>query len=314
MRSSGEHTKAYVAIGVAMVSISFASIFIKWSESAPFVIASYRLGITCLILLPFLLYYGGVKVMLSFRRDEWLLILLSGVALSFHFGLWITSLGLTLVSTSVILVTSHPIFVAGVSHFLLKERVRKVAAVGIVIAFAGVCVISLNDYRIGGDSLIGDLLAFLGGLCAGIYFLSGRVARRTIPLTPYVFSVYGISALVLLVSAIVVGDEVVVTDSGELTLFLLMAIVPTIFGHTMFNYALKKVPAHIVSTSVLGEPVGASLLAYLLLPGEVPSAWIMLGGALVVGGLYIVLTRGMSGNGARKDPQASKDTAPANAP
>ena len=105
-----------------------------------------------------------------------------------------------------------------------------------------------------------------------------------------------------------------VTDSGELTLFLLMAIVPTIFGHTMFNYALKKVPAHIVSTSVLGEPVGASLLAYLLLPGEVPSAWIMLGGALVVGGLYIVLTRGMSGNGARKDPQASKDTAPANAP
>ena len=217
-------------------------------------------------------------------------------------------------STSVILVTSHPIFVAGVSHFLLKERVRKVAAVGIVIAFAGVCVISLNDYRIGGDSLIGDLLAFLGGLCAGIYFLSGRVARRTIPLTPYVFSVYGISALVLLVSAIVVGDEVVVTDSGQLTLFLLMAIVPTIFGHTMFNYALKKVPAHIVSTSVLGEPVGASLLAYLLLPGEVPSAWIMLGGALVVGGLYIVLTRGMSGNGARKDPQASKDTAPANAP
>ncbi len=252
--------------------------------------------------------------MLSFRRDEWLLILLSGVALSFHFGLWITSLGLTLVSTSVILVTSHPIFVAGVSHFLLKERVRKVAAVGIVIAFAGVCVISLNDYRIGGDSLIGDLLAFLGGLCAGIYFLSGRVARRTIPLTPYVFSVYGISALVLLASAVVVGDEVVVTDSGELTLFLLMAIVPTIFGHTMFNYALKKVPAHIVSTSVLGEPVGASLLAYLLLPGEVPSAWIVLGGALVVGGLYIVLTRGMPGNGARKDPQAGKDSAPANAP
>ncbi len=297
MRSPGEHTRAYLAIGVAMVSISFASIFIKWSESAPFVIASYRLGITCLILLPFLLYYGGVKSILSFRKDEWALILLSGVALSFHFGLWITSLSLTLVSTSVILVTSHPIFVAGVSHFLLKEHVRKVAAVGIVVAFAGVCIISLNDYRIGGDSLMGDLLAFLGGLCAGIYFLSGRVARRTVPLTPYVFSVYGISALVLFASAVLVGDDVVVTDGTELTLFLLMAIVPTIFGHTMFNYALKKVPAHIVSTSVLGEPVGASLLAYLLLPAEVPSLWIVLGGALVVGGLYIVLTRGMPKNG-----------------
>ncbi len=120
MRELGEHTKAYLAIGVAMVSISFASIFIKWSESAPFVIAAYRLGITCLILLPFLFYFGGLRAMRSFRRDEWALILLSGVALSFHFGLWITSLGLTLVSTSVILVTSHPIFVAGVSHFLMK--------------------------------------------------------------------------------------------------------------------------------------------------------------------------------------------------
>lgn len=293
MWREGEHARAYLAIGVAMVSISFASIFIKWSESAPFVIASYRLGITCLILLPVLLYSGGHKSILMFRKDEWAIVLLSGVALSFHFGLWIVSLSLTLVSTSVILVTSHPIFVAAVSHFVMKERVRKVAAVGIAVAFAGVCIISVNDYTSGGDSLLGDLLAFVGGLCAGIYFLSGRVARRTIPLTPYVFSVYGISALILFVSAVAVGDDYIVTDGRELTLFLLLAIIPTIFGHTMFNYALKKVPAHIVSTSVLGEPVGASLLAFLLLPGEVPSAWIIVGGALVVGGLYIVLTRGM---------------------
>lgn len=302
MGPDGEHTRAYLAIGVAMVSISFASIFIKWSESAPFVIASYRLGLTCLILLPVLVYSGGIKSILGFSRDEWALVILSGVALSFHFGLWIVSLSLTLVSTSVILVTSHPIFVAAVSHFIMKEYVRKVAAVGIAIAFAGVCVISINDYTVGGDSLVGDLLAFLGGLCAGIYFLSGRVARRTVPLTPYVFSVYGLSALILFVSAVAVGDDFIVTDGRELTLLLLMAVVPTIFGHTMFNYALKKVPAHIVSTSVLGEPVGATLLAYLLLPGEVPSAWIILGGALVVGGLYVVMTRGMP-SGARAEDE-----------
>src|SRR4030042_632240 len=303
MRLEGEHARAYFAFAVAMVSISFASIFIKWSESPPFVLASYRLGLTCLILLPILVYTGGHKTILSFRRDEWAIVLLSGVALSFHFGLWIVSLSLTLVSTSVILVTSHPIFVASVSHFIMKEHVRKVAAVGIVIAFTGVCVISLNDYAAGGSSLLGDLLAFVGGLCAGVYFLSGRGARRTMPLPPYVFSVYGISAFILLVSAVAVGDDYIVTDGRELTLFLLLAIIPTIFGHTMFNYALKKVPAHIVSTSVLGEPVGASLLAYLLLPGEVPGVWIVLGGALVVGGLYIVLTRGFEG--VKAEPQAN---------
>ncbi len=290
MRSSGEFSKAYLAIGVAMVSISFASILIRWSESPPFVIAYYRLGFTCLILLPFLIWYGGLSEIRSFSRRDWLLVILSGVALSFHFGLWIVSLSLTLVSTSVILVTSHPIFVAAISHFLMNEKVKKIAAIGIVVAFSGVVTISLSDYSEGGDNLVGDLLAFLGGICAGVYFLSGRVARQRVSVLPYAFTVYGLSAVILMCSAAIVGDGLLVTDDREIILFLLMAIVPTIFGHTMFNYALKKVPAHIISTSVLGEPVGASILAYLLLPGEVPGILIIAGGCLVVLGLYIVLT------------------------
>jgi drug/metabolite transporter (DMT)-like permease len=181
-----------------------------------------------------------------------------------------------------------------VSHFLLGERVKRVAAVGIVIAFSGVCVISAADYGEGSDTLLGDLLAFLGGLCAGIYFLSGRLARQRVSLGPYVLSVYSLSAIMMLAAAAVAGDELLVLDGREMSLFLLLAIVPTILGHTLFNYALRRVPAHIVSTSVLGEPVGASILAFVLLPGETPGPWIVLGGALVLGGLYIVLARGMA--------------------
>lgn len=287
------NSRAFLAIAIAMVSISFASIFTKWSDSPPFIIAGYRLALTCAMLLPVMVLTGGFSELKSFNRKEILLILLSGVALAFHFGLWITSLTLTLVATSVILVTSHPIFVAGVSHFVLKERVKKMAAVGIAVAFSGVVLISISDYSAGGGRLLGDLLAFIGGICAGIYFLSGRVARKSIALTPYAFSVYGLSALLLLVSAAILGNRVVVTSTHELTLFLLMAIIPTIGGHTMFNYALKKLPAHIVATGVLGEPVGASILAYLLLPQEVPGLWIIVGGVLVVGGLYVVLSRGV---------------------
>lgn len=293
MKAMGANSKAFSAIAIAMVSISFASIFTKWSESPPFIIAGYRLALTCAMLLPVMVWTGGFSELRSFSRKEVLLVLLSGVALAFHFGLWITSLTLTLVSTSVILVTSHPIFVAGVSHFLLKERVKKMAAVGIAVAFSGVGLISLSDYSQGGGMLLGDLFAFIGGLCAGIYFLSGRVARRSISLTPYAFSVYGISAMLLLVSAAILGNTVFVYSKHELALFLLLAIIPTIGGHTMFNYALKKLPAHIVATGVLGEPVGASILAYFLLPQEVPGIWIILGGVLVVGGLYLVLSRGV---------------------
>ena len=244
------------------------------------------------MLFPFLLWTNGFSEIRKFNRKEALLVVLSGVALTFHFGLWIVSLTLTLVSTSVILVTSHPIFVAGVSHFLLKEKVRRTAVVGIIIAFSGVTLISLSDYSLGSDTLLGDLMAFLGGICAGIYFLSGRVARQSVAVGPYAFSVYGLSAMLLFLSAAIAGDKLLITNGREITLFLLLALIPTIFGHTMFNYALKKVPAHIISTSVLGEPVGASILAYLLLPGEIPGPWIIVGGALVVAGLYVVLSKG----------------------
>lgn len=293
-----DYSRAYVAIALGMVSISFASIFIKWSETAPFVLAAYRLAFTCALLLPFLVLSRGFGEIRALGRREFLLILFGGAALALHFGLWIVSLDYTLVSTSVILVTSHPIFVAVISHFVLRDRVNRTAVAGILIAFAGVGIIALVDYGKGGWTLYGDLLAFLGGICAGIYFLVGRVVRQKVSVVPYSFSVYGVSCLGLLAGALVVGDDLLVVEVRELSIFLLLALVPTIFGHTMFNYALKKVPAYIVSTSLLGEPVGASILAYLLLPDEIPSLWIVLGGALVIGGLYIVLARGYAGREA----------------
>lgn len=292
MAAMSETRRAYIAVVTAMVSVSVASVLIKWSETDPFVLAAYRLSFTCAILLPYMLWTGGFSSIRSFDRKESLLVLLSGVALALHFGFWVVSLTLTLVATSVILVTSHPIFVAAVSHFLLHDKVKRVAAFGIAIAFSGVIVISIADYSVGAGTLLGDLFAFVGGICAGIYFLSGRVARQTIDIAPYAFSVYGISAVLLFVAGGIAGDALVVTAPRELTLFILMAIFPTILGHTMFNYALKKLPAHIISTSVLGEPVGASILAYFLLPDEIPGVAIIVGGVLVVVGLYIVLAKG----------------------
>ena len=178
--TSEETSKAYSALLVAMVSISFASIFIKWSESSPFVIAFYRLLFTCALIAPFMVWTKGFSQLRLLGSAEWALIILSSVALALHFGHWIVSLGLTLVSTSVILVTAHPMFVAGVSHFILGEKVKRIAGLGVVVAFSGVCVISVADYGEGQETLFGDLLAFLGGLCAGIYFLSGRRARQNL--------------------------------------------------------------------------------------------------------------------------------------
>lgn len=302
MASGSEMSRAYTAMVVAMVSISFAPILVKWCDSTPFVITFYRLFFTCAMLLPFVVRGRGFAELRSLSVREWGLILLSATALAFHFSLWIASLSLTLVATSVVLVTAHPLFVAGVSHFVLGERVRRIAAAGIVVAFLGVCLISLADAQVGGTNLFGNVLALLGGICAGIYFLSGRIARQKVSLGSYVFMVYLITAAALFVAAVAVGDDIVVSSHRELTLFVFLAIVPTLLGHTMFNYALKAVPAHIVSTSLLAEPIGASILAYFLLPDEIPGRWIVIGSILVIGGLYIVLMVGRRGETESNEP------------
>jgi len=274
------------AILVAVVAVSFSAIFIKWSDSHPFVIAFYRMGITCLMLFP-LVMLEYRKELKSIDRKDLLTMVGIGVVLSVHFATWITSLTQTSVASSVILVTSHPLFVAIVSYYLFKEGLRKIGYIGILIAFSGIIVLSFGDYSKGGQNLSGDMLALAGAFAAGIYILGGRKLRKTVSLVPYVFIVYSICTLFLLSFCLMASAQLHPLPPREYQLFLLMAIIPTIFGHTLYNWALKYVKAQVVSVSLLGEPIGASILAYILLENEVPTIFTFIGGALILSGIYI---------------------------
>ncbi|NLX47136.1 MAG: EamA family transporter, partial [Euryarchaeota archaeon] len=70
----------------------------------------------------------------------------------------------------------------------------------------------------------------------------------------------------------------------ELLIFLALAVVCTIFGHTVYNWSLRYLPAPVISTSLLGEPILASLLALLLL-GEIPAWTVVLAAPLVLVGV-----------------------------
>src|SRR2546428_11510348 len=159
----------YAAIAAAIVAVSLSSILIRWSESDAFTIAFYRLGFATLIILPFALLDRTTPLRSLFRRDV-LLMAGIGVVLAAHFALWITSLktaGVT-VASSVVLVTSHPVMVALVSHFLLKERVSRMTAAGIALRFAGGVGIAGADLGVSTATLGGDLAALRGGLIAGV--------------------------------------------------------------------------------------------------------------------------------------------------
>ena len=282
--------RPYAAIALAVVSVSFSAIFISWSTSPFITIALYRLALASLILAPFALWNRGVLFALT--RKEVLGMMGVGAILATHFTLWIGSLKLEGVSvsvaSSVILVTSHPLLVGILSHFVLRERLNARMALGIGLGFGGVVVIAIADSTARSANLVGDLLAFLGGVAAGFYFLAGRRLRQRIPLIAYAFVVYVTATGVLLLYALVLRESLVPVGQlpREMALFLAMALIPQIGGHTLYNWSLRWIPAPVVSLSLVGEPIGSSLLAWALL-NQVPGIAVGIGGALALAGIYL---------------------------
>ena len=179
-----------------------------------------------------------------------------------------------------------PIFVALVSHFVLGERVSRRVALGIGVAFVGASIIAFGDLGTGTENLIGDALSLIGAIALGLYILAGRRLRQRLDLTTYVTPVYAVSAAVLAAGSLAVGAPLLGYDSGVFLMFAAIALVPMIFGHTLYNWALRWISAPVVSISLLGEPVGASLLAFVVL-SESPSPITLLGGAVTLAGILV---------------------------
>jgi drug/metabolite transporter (DMT)-like permease len=276
---------AYAGVGVAVMAVSFSAILIRWSGADFLAIAAGRMVISALLLAPFAVVMYRAELFSLARRDVAIMVGI-GAVLATHFSLWIASLDLTTVASSVVLVTAHPILVGLVGHFLMNERLSRLNAVGIALGLLGVIILTRGDADGGGDTLLGDALAFLGGVAAGVYILAGRQTRKRISLPVYAFIVYASCALFLLVGVVVTGTRLFTLPADEWWLFLLMALGPSIMGHTMYNWTLRYVPASVVSVSLLGEPVGSSLLAVLLL-SEVPPEYTMVGGAIILVGIVM---------------------------
>jgi drug/metabolite transporter (DMT)-like permease len=278
-------SRAIIFLPLGLVAISFASIFIKVCEAPPLIIAAYRLGLATLVLL-IISFSKTLKELRGLSRREILPSLLAGLFLCFHFALWITSLKYTSVASSVIFVTTNPIFVALASILLFREKVSPVLFLSVVTAVAGGILIGSGDWGKGEDRLYGDFLALLGAIMATGYLLVGRRVRQKVTLVSYITLVYGVAALLLIFLALLSGDAFFGYPPRTYVLFLLLALVPQLIGHTSLNWALKFFSATLVAVFILGEPVGASILAYFLL-GETMSAKLLWGGTLVLVGIYL---------------------------
>jgi drug/metabolite transporter (DMT)-like permease len=299
-----------LALGVVVVAISTGAILVRLSDAPSAVAAFYRVLFTTLPLLPVALWKYRDQFRALGRRDL-LLATLSGLALALHFASWFESLEWTSVAASVTLVQSQPLFVVAGAWLLLRERVTGRMVLGILVALAGMATMSLGDLLggtlIGPAPLLGNGLAVFGAVMAAGYVLAGRSLRQRMALIPYVVIVYSVCTGGLLVIALLQGGPLTGYPPREWLIFLGLAVGPGLLGHTVINWALAHLESSVVSVSLLGEPVGATVLALLLL-GEAPTAYTVLGGGVVLAGIAVTVsesshaTDGSPGT-AKTDPE-----------
>ena len=282
-------TKRYLVLAIGVVSVAFAAIFIRLAEAPSIVIAAYRLCIAALILAPFALTRGRNEL-LHLRHRDILLAICSGAFLAVHFALWIASLRYTTVTSSVVLVTISPIFVAVASFALFREKITRRIIAGIAITVIGAFIIGFNSWQLGGASVKGSILASLGAISVAGYLLIGRKLRQKMGLLNYVFLTYSSAAVILLVWCFIVGGSFTGYTGETYLMFILLALVPQLLGHSSFNWSLRFMPATMVTIAVLGEPVGATILAFAILK-EVPSLFEIIGGVLILGGIALAFTK-----------------------
>ena len=283
---AGPSVPPLLVLSLGVVAISFGAIFARLADAPALVTAAYRVGLASILLAPAACWRSRTEFAGLNRRDV-ALASLAGFFLALHFATWITSLDYTSVANSVVLVNTNPIWVGLLSPLLTKERLRRRTAGCILLSVIGAFIIGWGDLATGGAALYGDALALAGSVCAAFYLLIGRNLRARVSLLGYILLCYGSAAVFLWLAVLGLGFEFTGFSATTWAAFGGMAVFSQIVGHSSYNWALKWLRTSTVAISLLGEPIGASILAWMIF-GEALTAAKLVGGALVLTAIYLI--------------------------
>jgi len=270
---------------IGIIGVSTGSIFARLADAPALVTAAYRVGLASLILVPLAAWKARDELRsLSFRDIR--LAVLSGFFLALHFATWISSLDYTAIANSVVLVNTIPLWVGLFTPLIAKDRLTRATLISIIISVGGGAIIGFGDFATGGRALLGDFLAVIGAICAAIYLLIGRNLRRKLSLILYVALCYGSAALFLWLVVLVLKLPLTGYSTQTVTAFWAMALISQILGHTSYNWALKGISAGFVAVALLGEPIGATIMAYVIFDEGL--TWVkFIGGLFILSAIYI---------------------------
>ena len=275
----------YIPIFIGVISVSLSAIFVKLANAEAGVIAFYRMLFSVLIMAP-LFFWKYTNEVKQLRRRDWLFSSVAGIFLAFHFILWFESLNYTSVASSTVLVTLQPLFAFVGTYFFFKESITLKTILAGAIAIVGSILISWGDFKLNGTAFYGDMLALIACALVTAYFLFGQDVRKRLSLVTYTMLVYAVSTITLFIYVLIKGESFGPYPTMDWIWFILLAIVPNLLGHTLFNWSIKYVSTNVVSISILFEPIGAAVLALFIFK-EYLIATQIIGGLIVIVGILL---------------------------
>src|SRR3954468_15113147 len=284
--------KPYWVLALAVLGISFAGPLVRLSNADAVAIAAWRLGFSLVLVAVLLAVTGEWRDWRHLTVQRFVLAIVGGLSLALHFWAWNASIHLTTIAASVTLVSLQPAVIAGISALALRERPSQRQIVGIAVAIVGAFIIArptmAGGFSAGNNSMLGNTLAISAAVTAAIYYTIGRSLRPHLGLWSYVAIVYAAAFVTLLAIALMRGIALAPQPPREIGIFAGLAIGPMLLGHTGMNWALKYLPAYVVNLTVLGEPIGATLLGALI-PSirQIPPIDTLIGGVVVLTGVVI---------------------------
>ncbi|RHW36841.1 DMT family transporter [Lysinibacillus yapensis] len=277
----------YIPIIIGVISVSLSAIMVKLAEAESGVIAFYRMFFSIIIMSP-LFFYKYFHELKALSKKDWVFSSIAGIFLAFHFILWFESLNYTSVASSTVLVTLQPLFAFIGTYFFFKEKISIKTIASGVIAILGSFLISWGDFKVSGSALYGDMLALISCALITAYLLFGQDVRKRISLITYTMVVYLVSTICLFFYMLLKGESFGPYPASTWMWFLLLAIIPNLLGHTLFNWAVKYVSTNVISVAILFEPIGAAILAYFVFSEKLIATQVA-GGIIVMLGLMFFI-------------------------
>lgn len=278
----------YFVLILGILFLSISPLFVRWAD-APGVVTSFYRMLTVTLVTGTIFSLRKKPEMRSRKQSKiWLLPVLGGVFSAFDHALWSTSIENTFVANATLLNYIAPLWVSLIAIFIIGEKYAGVFWLGLLMVLSGAWIVTgarLGDFS--NFSFTGEGYAIISSFFYAGYFIISQRAGKHYKVLDYLFISSGIALVILLVIMLISGFSIFGYTKETFLIFLIAGLFSQLGGYFSINYALGQIPAPIVSSMLIIQPVMTALLA-VRFAGEMISSYQIWGGLLVLGGVFIV--------------------------